>query len=130
MATTRIRRSSGLSCEIARIRTRVFLTTGTFNLVVKDRTRLPPERRAIQSGRSATRALQPSSKLLRNYRLRRLAVNPLNPQDFHLLFTTGELPLDCGALLANTRRNASSAWIGVPVRHAPRRKDTVLIKDR
>ena len=32
------KRSDGLSCEIARIRTRDFhLTTGTFNLVVKDR---------------------------------------------------------------------------------------------
>jgi len=36
--STPSKRSDGLSCEIARIRTRDFhLTTGTFNLVVKDR---------------------------------------------------------------------------------------------
>ena len=40
-----------LSCEIARIRTRDFhLTTGTFNLVVKDRSASPPERRVFSPG--------------------------------------------------------------------------------
>jgi len=71
MATTRIplRRSSGLSCEIARTWTRaIHLTTGTFNLVVKDRTSIPPERRgfspegfiALSSLRSTGRARRPS----------------------------------------------------------------------
>jgi len=45
------KRAVGLSCEIARIRTRDFhLTTGTFNLVVKDRIAFPPERRAFSPG--------------------------------------------------------------------------------
>ena len=65
------------------------LTTGTFNLIVKDRiafrlsgalsVRTDPLRESVRP-----RTFQP-------YRVARTAVNPLQSQDFHLFCTTGSV---------------------------------------
>jgi hypothetical protein len=84
-----------LSCEIARIRTRDFhLTTGTFNLVVKDRSASPPERRVFSPGDQFSICIKNdrlSSKLVLgtsvSYAFIAKTVNPLHQQVFHPLFT-------------------------------------------
>jgi len=54
-----------LSCEIARTYARVTsLTTGTFNLVVKDRIAFPPERRVFRSKQHCTEAQTASPRNL------------------------------------------------------------------
>ena len=87
----------------ARIRS---LTTGTFNLIVKDRISTPPERREsvrpkksvwrgrlARDGPKARRSNRQSSTVLETLQTYRCAQNPVNPriaQDLHRFSTTGK----------------------------------------
>jgi hypothetical protein len=71
----------------ARIRS---LTTGTFNRVVKDPNRLPPERRAFSSRRTH---YESESGCPRNFLTISFARNPVNlhiPQHLHMISTCGK----------------------------------------
>ena len=77
----------GLSCEIARTNARMFLTTGTFNLVVKDR--IAVRRGGAHSVQAKT--LESISDCPRNFTNIQCGVNPVNhalptefPDDFHI----------------------------------------------
>ena len=73
----------------ARIRS---LTTGTFNRVVKDPNRLPPERRAFSSRRTH---YESESGCPRNLLTISSARNPVNlhiPQHLHMISTCGSCP--------------------------------------
>ncbi len=63
------------------------LTTGTFNLVVKEPNRLPPERRAFSPMRRHTSATPPVLETCTSYLLPALTVNPLQQWDFHCFST-------------------------------------------
>ena len=79
-----------LSCEITRTCARVIhLTTGTFNLIVKDRKQAPPEGTVFSPERSHTSANPSVLETFQTYRAELLRVNPLCSQDFHLIFTLG-----------------------------------------
>ena len=66
------------------------LTTGTFNLIVKDRIRFPPKRCAFPSVQYPSRgSVRPRNLLTLSCSAKR--VNPLQSQDFHLLFTAGSV---------------------------------------
>jgi len=73
------------------------LTTGTFNLVVKEPNRLPPERRAfspVQVCGDPSETLAPTQnppvlETYTSYPFRAMAVNPLCRLDFHRFSTLG-----------------------------------------
>jgi len=95
LPSSRSKAWDGLSCEIARIRTRDFhLTTGTFNLVVKDRIAFRLSG-ALQSRRSAPKCESTVLETCTENLFKLLAllrtVNPSCAQDFHCLCTCGEL---------------------------------------
>ncbi len=52
--------------------------------------RLPPERRAFSPDRLTTRVNPAVLETFRTHRVLRKPVNPLKPQDFHLISTAGE----------------------------------------
>ena len=92
VAILALERRDGLFCEITRTCARVIhLTTGTFNLIVKDRKQDPPEGTVFSPERSCTGATSSVLETFQTYRAELLTVNPLCSQDFHLFFTLGEL---------------------------------------
>ena len=107
------------------------LTTGTFNLVVKEPNRLTrlSGTSSVQSG-FATRANPAVLETLLSYPFLNSPVNPLCSQDFHLFCTTlGSLHADrCGALFGATR-NASSALKSYALSAQAEAEDHELRKD-
>jgi hypothetical protein len=97
------------------------LTTGTFNLVVKEPNRLPPERRAFSPMRRHTSATPPVLETCTSYLLPALTVNPLRQWDFHCFSTLETSSQLFGPQFSedpvSAQRNATSAHTPVPFRH-------------
>ena len=131
-----------LSCEITRTCARVIhLTTGTFNLIVKDRKQDPPEGTAFSPERNHTSANPSVLETFQTYRAELLRVNPLCSQDFHLIFTLGSCyrlsrrrlgPCDSGTLKDSNARLPLELWAEIhsaPAHGTRQRKSSNLRKD-
>ena len=109
------------------------LTTGTFNLIVKDR---------IASRLSGALSVRPDSpegnpdvlETFQPYRVGSSAVNPLQSQDFHLFCTMGSCPPDrktqAWGTLDDTQRNAASALKRHGLSARAEAEDGQISKDR
>ena len=100
------------------------LTTGTFNLIVKDRIAFRLSGALSVRTDPLRESIRPRNFL--TVSCRTTAVNPLQSQDFHLLSTTGnvypgEKNSNAESSLPTTRRR-SSACNGTAIRRMPKRK--------
>ena len=114
-----------LSCEIARTYARVTsLTTGTFNLVVKDRIAIRLSG-ALQSEQTHTSANLPVLETLQSYRGWCDTVNSQESQDFHKIYTLWRESIDSTGRNFSVRLRTTDHYfrLGRSIsRHEPRRK--------
>ena len=111
--------------------------TGTFNLFVKDRLAFRLSGAPSVQNRSRTNANLSVLETFQNYRLRRIAVNPKESQDFHNFCTVVRTRLRSRRRAGNGAR--ATRWRTTkrvfrlenrPIfRHEPRRKRSNLEKD-
>ena len=105
------------------------LTTGTFNLVVKDRTRLPPERRAIQSGGNAPESTSTVLETFKKLSFPPLCCQPADPTGFPPVFHNAGSYNTMVELLSSARRNATPAPHGCPVSARAEAEELFSVKD-